>query len=142
MSNEKSLNAARDAIRARLKASLDPRRSVPSSALISGGTARVETWKDGTPKNPILALEAELDEERFRADNEYRSRPDVLAKMSKLIKLRAERDAKTPPPPHEFLPTQAGYEKDREQIIADAKKAALDREIEHLEQRKSAMEVK
>lgn len=147
MSNERDLIAARDAASARLRRVIDPQRRSSSSAANGGGTAAggrtrpIERWKDGTAVDKITRLEEEIDEPRFHADNEYQSRPDVLAKMSVLTKLRYERDSKNPPPTPG--PTQQEYEKNREQIIADAKKAVIDRDIERrIEQRKSMETVK
>lgn len=109
------------------------------------GSAQVERWMDGTAKDPIVRLEEELDEQRFLVDSEYQARPDVLEKVSRLVKLRHERDAKTPPPLPEGTPpglaTQQAYEQNREAVISDAKKAAIDREIDRLEERRGALDV-
>jgi hypothetical protein len=128
--------------RARLKTALaDPRRRSDPAQAVSGGKAqpKVERWKDGTPKDPILAIEESIDLERWREDREYGNRPEVLAAMNKLITLRAQRDAKAPPPPTPG-PTQAEYERDRTAILARQKQEVLEREIEKLQERKSAME--
>lgn len=140
--NEKDLIAARDAASARLRRVIDPQRRSSSSAAnggggAAGGRAQVPRWKDGSARDPIVALEEELDLERYKVDGAYQARPDVHEKMNRLITLRAQRDQKAPPPPTPG-PSQEEYEKNREQIIADAKKAVIDRDIERrVEQRKS-----
>lgn len=108
MTNEKERGASLlvQRARARLATALsrpgsgtaDPRRRPSATGGRPVGSAQVERWMDGTAKDPIVRLEEELDEQRFLVDSEYQARPDVLEKVSRLVKLRHERDAKTPPP--------------------------------------------
>ncbi len=106
------------------------RRPLPPAVSVP----HIERWKDGTPRDPELAILARFDEERFRLDAEYQGRPEVQKDAAHLLQLR---EAKREGIPADRVVVS---EADASQLRYDLQVEELNSAIAEFERRKAVLE--